>query len=215
MDIQIAKEQAFVATVGQLCDAATGVVIIGTEDLSEATDLVKLIKTRYKEIEGERVQMVKPFNDGVKHINERFKKMLEPLESAESEIKKKMLTFQQEEARIAEAARKEAERKAAEEAERLAKEAAERSPAEPVVTEVVASVVPFVPPPPKTTYGQYGAVSSMRKIWAYEVTDIAALAASRPDLVTVDAGRINAEIRGKGGEIPGLRIFEKETIAIR
>lgn len=84
--VQIANEQQIVSTVSQLCDAAGGVVILSREDLSEATDLVKLIKTRARGIEDERTRLVKPFNDGVKRINARFKQMLEPLDSAERDI---------------------------------------------------------------------------------------------------------------------------------
>ena len=54
-------------------------VILSREDLSEATDLVKLIKTRARGIEDERTRLVKPFNDGVKQISARFKQVLEPL----------------------------------------------------------------------------------------------------------------------------------------
>jgi hypothetical protein len=209
--VQITNEQQIVSTVSQLCEAASSVVILSREDLSEATDLVKLVKTRAKEIEEERTRLVKPFNDGVKQINARFKQMLEPLDSAERDIKAKMLTFQQDENRKSELARQAAERKAAEEAARVAEE--NKGPPEAAVT---AAVIPLLAPsPPKTTYGQFGATSTVKKVWAYELLDIAALAAARPDLVMVDAGRVNAEIRGKGGEIPGLRVFEKETIAIR
>jgi hypothetical protein len=149
----------------------------------------------------------------VKTINDRFKRILEPLAEAESDIKGKMLTFQQEEARKAEALRLESEKKAREEAERIAREHAAAKPECPVP---LVEVIPVVQPlPPKTTYGQYGAVSSMKKVWAYELLDIKALAAARPDLVVTDAGKISAEIRSSGGDIPGLRIFQKDTIAVR
>ncbi|MCE9567643.1 MAG: hypothetical protein K8U57_37050 [Planctomycetes bacterium] len=213
MNEVIPNEQQLTATVGQLCDAASSVVILSRGDLAEATDLVKLIKARHKLIEDERTNIVKPINDSVKRINDRFKAILTPLVEAESDIKAKMLTFQQEESRKAEAACKEAEKRAAEEQARLDAEVAtmDRAPL-PVAA---PATVALPPETPKTTYGAFGGVSTIKKVWAYELVDISALASARPDLVTVDAARVNAEIRGRGGDIPGLRVFERETIAVR
>lgn len=210
----IPNEQQLTATVGQLCEAASATLILCREDLAEATDLVKLIKTRHREIEDERTNIVKPINDSVKRINERFKAITTPLLDAENGIKRKMLDFQQEEARKAEEERKKAETEAAEAAATLAAEAADMDRA-PLPPSLVPTPAPLPPEPPKTTYGAYGAVSTMKKVWSWELLDIAALAAARPDLVMVDAGKVAAEIRGRGGEIPGLRIFEKDTIAVR
>jgi hypothetical protein len=230
------------ATSRQLCETATQVVIMSRQDLSEATDLVKLIKTRAKEIEEERTGMVKPFNEGVKQINSRFKAMLVPLEEAESDLKGKMLVFQQEEARKVEAERrrfeeaqreqqrKEAEeRRVREEEERKAWEAAEAKrvaetpEAPPTPTPAPTpepTMAPLVVAPPSTqhrptTYGQSGAVSTVKKQWAFEIVDIRALAAARPDLVSVDQVKVNQEIRGRGGDIPGLRIFQKDILQVK
>lgn len=212
MDI-IQNETRFVTSVKELCDAAQAVVILSPQDMRDASDLVKLIKVRHKEIEEERTGIVKPINDSVKRINERFKQILAPLVDAESSIKGMMLSYQQEETQKAEAARREAEQKAAEEraaAEALAAES-DRAPF-PVVVE---PPIPAIKAPPQTIRGEYGSVSSVKKVWAFELDDIAALAAARPDLVAVDAAKVNAEIRGRGGDIPGLRIFEKEIISVR
>lgn len=209
------EQDTLVSTVSELVDAASGVVILSRSDLSEATDLVKVIKGRHREIEEERTRLVKPFNDGVKQINARFKSILQPLETAESDIKAKMLAFQQEEARAAEVARREAERLAAEEAARVAAEFAAENLDRPDLPPPPPMPVAVTPEAPKSTYGAFGGVSTVKKVWAFEVLDIAALAAARPDLVTVDSAKVNAEIRGKGGDIPGLRVFEKETIAVR
>lgn len=210
----VANESQLIASVRQICDAASSVVILSAADMRDASDLVKVIKTRWKEIDEERTGIVKPINDSVKRINDRFREILAPLTDAEAAVKRQMLTFQQEENRKAEEARREAERKAAEAAEAAEAEAAasDRAP---------MPHVPAAPPvaaplgPPQTIRGSYGSVSSVKKVWSYELVDIAALAAARPDLVTVDAAKVNAEIRGRGGDIPGLRIFQTETIAVR
>lgn len=208
-------EVRLMATSRELCEAASTVTIMTRNDLSEATDLVKTIKTRTKEIEEERVRLVKPFNDGVKAINSRFKAMTSPLEEAETEIKGRMLSFQKEEQQraIAEAARLEAIR-----LESIAKEAEQANDIaldRPDIPAFASIIEPIAPVHRVTTYGQTGAVSTVKKIWAFEVTDIKALAASRPDLVLSNEVEINREIRGKGGEIAGLRIYEKEIMQVR
>ena len=79
----------------------------------------------------------------------------------------------------------------------------------------IVESVPVVSLHKPTTYGQTGAVSTMKKKWAFELVDIQILALTRPDLLMVDTVKINAEIRGKGGVIDGLRIFEEDIISIR
>lgn len=203
------------ATAQELCVNAEEVVIFSRADLSHATDLAKSIKQRHKEIEDERKRMVQPFNDGVKAINARFKAMTSPLEDAENDLKRKMLAFQkEEEARAREEADRIAKAQAEAEAKRLAEEAEQETtldrPALPAAMPAIAA-----PAHRPTTYGQTGAVSTVKKVWAFELVDIQALAASRPDLVMVDTVKINQEIRGKGGNIPGLRVFENEIIQVR
>lgn len=212
---ETAREPEFRATVRDLCEAGSNVMIFSRADLSHATDIVKAIKTRTKEIEDERTRLVKPFNEGVKNINARFKAMTAPLSDAEAELKSKMLAFQKDEERRAneEAARLEALRQ-----ESIAKQ--EEQAADPTLDRPIAEPLPVTAEPiasqhRPTTYGQTGAVSTIKKQWAFELTDIQALAAARPDLVQVDTVKINQEIRGKGGEIPGLRIFENEIVQVR
>lgn len=206
-------EARIVSTVAELCEVASFTPVKSHDELSKATDLVKLIKTRHKEYDTERTGLVKPLNDTVDKINARFKTILAPLKAAEDGIKAKMLSFQQEEGRKAAEARlvmEEHARKEREEAERLAAES-DRAP----LPLAMAAPLPEPAPAAKTAYGSYGGVSTVKKLWTWELLDIAELAASRPDLLMVDAVKVNAEIKGRGGDIPGLRIFERETIAIR
>lgn len=210
------------ATALELCEAASDIMIFSRPDLSHATDIVKTIKTRIKEIEDERTKIVKPFNDGVKAINARFKGMTSPLEDAEASVKAKMLTFQkaeekranEEAARIAKQQAELAE-KARLEAESISKENGNDDDTRSMPTPVELAIAVSAPLHRPTTYGQTGAVSTVKKVWAFEVTDIKALANARPDLVSVDTVKVNQLIRGVGGEIPGLRIFENEIIQVR
>jgi hypothetical protein len=220
-NLQIAEqtpvEIKLLQTSKELCELADEVLIMSRQDMSHATDLVKTIKTRYKEIEEERTRIVKPFNDGVKAINSRFKAMTQPLEEAETQIKSKMLVFQKEEEKRAreEAARLEKIR--LEEEERAKKEAEENSNGDDIrsMPLPIVEATPIEPIIRKTVYGQTGAVSTVKKKWSFELVDIQKLAARRPDLIVVDTVKINAEIRGQGGIIDGLRIFEEDIMQVR
>jgi len=205
-----------------LCEAADNVIIMSRIDLSDATDLVKTIKVRTKEIEEERTKLVKPFNDGVKAINARFKAMTAPLEEAESAVKQKMLSFQKEEERRAREEQEKAEKIRAELEAKKRKEE-EEAANDPTLDRPILPPLPTMPVQEvaiqsthrPTTYGQTGAVSTVKKKWVFEVVDIKLLASSRPDLVTVDTVKINQEIRGVGGEIPGLRVFQEDIMQVR
>lgn len=210
-------EAALRTTAQELCDSAGDFIIMTRADLSAATDLVKTIKTRFRDVEDERKRLVKPFNDGVDAINARFKSMTVPLKDAEETLKTKMLAFQKEEERRAkeeqeriEKARREAEEKARKEAEESGNGDDIRSMSRPEPVEA-----PPAPVHKPTTYGQTGAVSTVKKQWTFELVDIRALANARPDLVVVDTVKINQEIRGRGGDIAGLRIYEKDVLQVR
>lgn len=216
----------------QLIATAAKVMVLSREDLSEATDILKEIKNRIKTAEEERKDLVSPFNDGVKRINSRFKAMLEPLAEAGEKLASKMLQFQQSEERKAreeaarlEKIRLEEEKKKREEAEaaRKAEEAAilENSGGEQLDR---AAPPPAAPEPPPsqpitvqslhkpTTYGQTGAVSTVKKIWAFELVDLSQVPV---EFCVLDQVKVNQAIRAGAREIPGLRIFQKDSLSVR
>ncbi len=90
-----------------------------------ATELQQ-IKRKAKDLEEQRVGLVNPLNSVVKKINDLFRAPLDFLAQAESTIKRAMITFDQEQERIAAEERRKAEEAAARERARLQAEAAER-----------------------------------------------------------------------------------------
>jgi len=209
------NEVRLLNTSKELCEMAEDILIMSRNDLSNATDLVKTIKQRHKEIETERTGLVKPFNDGVKAINARFKLMTDPLETAESGVKSKMLSFQKEEEKRANIEQERLDKIAKEAEEKLKKEM--EANGDDIRSMPLPERIPLPIPPihKPTTYGQTGAVSTVKKVWAFDLVDIQKLAMARPDLIMVDTVKINAEIRGKGGVIDGLNIYEKDVIQVR
>lgn len=225
-------DPAISGRAGELVSMAERCEIKTVEDLEKASDLLKFIKSTYKKAEEERKSITDPINASVKILNSRFKTITDPLSRAEDSVKAKILAFEQERRRKAEeeareqarldaiaAAEAEAKRKAEEASEKLIEDGQIDIFADPVEIEISVDVSSIVIPEPVVNNapvrGAYGSTTSVVKRWTYEVTDIAALAAFAPELVSVVGSLINAKIRDGVRDIPGLRIFQDESISSR
>lgn len=176
-----------------LCERANNHSIWDVESAAFASDLIKLLSTQLRRVDDERKRMVKPFNDGVKQINERFKNYTGPLEGAVAKLKMGLLAHQQAEEKL---------RQQRLEAERAAQVA---------VTVPLENVPqPFVPPVPKPT--GILSTSHVRKVWSFELIDKSSVPLQ---FLTLDDKEVHAAIRSGVRDIPGVRIFEKETIVTR
>lgn len=202
------------------------------EDLEKASDLLKFIKSTFKKAEEERKAITDPINASVKILNSRFKTITDPLSTAEGNVKGKILAFEQERRRKAEeeareqarlaaikAAEDEARRKAEEESAKAIEDGQIDIFADPVEVEVKIDEASLVIPEPVVNVapvrGAYGSTTSVVKRWTFRVTDIAALAAYDKDLVAAVSVEINKRIRDGVRDIPGLDIYQDETISSR
>jgi len=208
-------EAKLTGVAGELIEEANQCVAFDDRSLSACVDLCAKIKAHYKNVENERAAIVKPFNDGVKAINARFKQITEPLAMAESVVKKNILAYQ---------AKRDAELKAEAEAkERALKEQmlaaaiAHEETGEEVQAAVAMKNIDRVHFKPETVgKGKHTeATSSLRRRWVFEVTDIKALATARPYLVQTNDAAIRAAISAGEREIPGLKIYQTTDVAIR
>ena len=100
--------------------------IATAEDYSLAADELKSIKARANKIEEQRTAITGPINKALKAINDLFRGPADLLAQAERTLKGKMLSWDQEQERIAAEQRRRAEEAAAVERRRLEAEAAER-----------------------------------------------------------------------------------------
>jgi uncharacterized membrane protein YqiK len=96
------------------------------ESYGLAADELKAIKARANTLEAQRVAITGPINTALRAINDLFRGPAELLTQGEKMLKSKMLTWDQEQERIAAAARRRAEEAAAAERRRLEEEAAAR-----------------------------------------------------------------------------------------
>lgn len=108
---------------------ADALQVTSEAEANVAGEILREIARYKKAAEAERTGIVKPINDSVKQINQKFKDAVAPFEAADKKIREKVGTWQTEQDRIREAeeARLEAERQ---ERERKAREERERQEAE-------------------------------------------------------------------------------------
>ena len=182
-----------------------------TDDVEEGMAVYSLsrIKTFQKQTEDARKLHVEPFNQLVKRVNNAFKPISESLDRAENAIKAKIKFYRQQ---------KEAVRQA-EEARRMAEYEkqleAERAKVKKGETAKIVALPPTILPEATTTHGDIGSATS-KKFYNFEVVDMTALAAARPDLVKIEVRRRETLAAIKDGRaIAGLRIFEDLEIAAR
>lgn len=216
----------------QVTTAAGSLVIDSPEMYELAGEQLREIKTVQKRIDETRKSMTKPLDDSKKAIMDFFRPFADAADKAESDLKRKMLGFQDEQRRVREAAERaaraerEAAERAAEELRRQADAAVEAGDADKALeAELAAETVvmeatlaaPVAPAAPKA------AGIATRDNWVAEVTDFAALvkaAAERPDLVALllpndKALNQMAKALKEAGSVPGVRFYNDPVISAR
>lgn len=97
------KETQISANVQTLCERANSIEVWDEDSANACADIAKFISSAIKIAEDERKSIVSPFNNGVKAINNRFKKITDPLNAALAVVKGRLLTYQVSQRKIAEA----------------------------------------------------------------------------------------------------------------
>ena len=178
--------------VKSITKTATDLVIKTAEDMTPAAELLKNVVVRKKRIEEIRLFFTKPLNDHIKQINNQFKASSEPLEAIESDIKRKMLIYRQEEqARIRkeqEALLKKAESMKTEKKQEEYKEKAEDLKQETKVESKSGEI-------------------RFRKVWKFELINGDEVPR---EYLEVNETSIRRAIMNGVREIKGVRIYEEE-----
>lgn len=201
LEAQTTEIQKIETETSPIIKQAMDMKIADDAGVGSASVVLKNISEMKKGIEERRKFFVAPLNDQVKKINELFKDIVFPLEEADKMIRGKVSTYRSEQAEIA---RKEQER--------LNREAAERqkaldAEAKALNVEPVKVAAPVVAPPPKSI----GNVQT-RKVWKFEITNRSVVPA---EYLVVDEVKVRQAVMSGAREIPGVRIYEEETIVVR
>ena len=190
------KEVALIRReVGGLVDTARELVIIDEEGAENANELLVFVANAKKKLEEQRVFLTKPLNDHVKDINAKFKEWVEPLDTANTLVRRNMLGFQ----KMQEALRIEARRLEEERRKEMEPEEVEELPDLPFEMKV------------RSVKGDSGS-TSVRKTWTFEITDDTLVPR---EYLIVDEGVISLAVRKGVRDIPGVRIFQQESLSVR
>lgn len=193
------KELEIKAASSDIITQSTALKITNQEDAELAADFLGTLKDGYNDAETERKAIVKPFNDGVKAINARFKKITGPISDAMATVKAEVLRFDNEQQKL----RDEAALKVAAELEEQGND----------VSADITLKTAQVPAP--TTQSVSGNSTQIRKTWDFEVEDIKAFANAHPEMVEVKATAVRALIRSGTRDLAGLKIIQKKSVTAR
>lgn len=208
-----------------MLSVAQGFLIRNQDEYGGAVIQLKAVKAKAKELEESRVSMTKPLDTSKKTIMDFFRKPLQFLTDAETSIKRAMLTFDNEQARIRreqEAKAQEAARKEQDRLDKLAEKKAEKAEAKGNTekAEEIRASVPVVPVPIMAAAPKVQGIST-RTTWGGKVTDkmalIKAVAAGQApaSLLDVNMPALNQMARALKGEMnfPGVEAVATQQIA--
>jgi hypothetical protein len=220
-------ERPDTAQLTKTADAA--LMMVEAFEISDAStyeiagEELNAIKRKAAGLEEQRKAITRPLDDAKKAVMDLFRGPLDLLGKAESALKSKMLTYSQEQARIAREAQMIAERAAQAERARLAAEAAklaeEGRAGEAMVKQQVAEMI-VAAPVAVAEPAKLAGISTRTQV-KFEVVDLHALVqhiAQHPELIALvaaDSVKLGAYVRGLGMacHLPGVRVFEKASLA--
>jgi regulator of protease activity HflC (stomatin/prohibitin superfamily) len=188
-------------------------VVETDEQYLGAAEFLKTIKGYIGRAEELRTSLTKPINESLKRINDLFRPVRSTLESAETILKQKVITFQQamerkrlaQEARLREIASKEQEKLEAQAAKLEEKGKAIQAEAK---REAAASI----PTPAVIDTTPKAKGISFRDVWDFEIVSPEDV----PDEYRViDTDKIKRVVQATKGEleIKGVRIFKRQVVA--
>ena len=188
-------------------------------EFQQSADLLKLVKSRYNEIESKRKELVKPIDDAKKGLQDFFNPPLLRLKNAEMHIKSAITNWQnQERLRVAEQERKLRELALKEqqridgEALTAATEAHQKGDsafAEEILNNVPQVGIPAIVSPDNKAQG-----ISMRDNWKYRVIDANLIPR---DYMMPDDKLLTSIAKAKhdGMKIPGVEFYNEPIVSAR
>ena len=188
----------------KLLEYANNRVIATLDDTKAATNDLSLIAKLKRAMEAKRKNYLLPFQEHVKEVNDIYKALMAPVETADMVTRNKVMAFNREQERI----KAEQEKINALRMEAAAKEAALNNGE---IKEAIV-LVDVIQPAKKVIADL--ASSGMRDNWTYEVMDFAALP---NEYKMPNTSMLNATAKSVKDSrvIPGLRIYNEPTMVVR
>lgn len=211
-------ENALVVNTAQLLAQTQRCVIKTQDDAERATSLASLIADTLSKAEKERKALTSPLRDVIERINARYKQNItDTLTQAKTTIREKLEVWMKAQR---EKARKEEERLWAQQQRALENNRLKQADALAVKASVAQSAQKA------RTFGAIGGSSTLRNRWDWEVVDLAQVPVAFLQIdskavtehllkgaALIKEGNMSAD--GLRDSIPGVRIFESESVVIR
>lgn len=189
-------------------------ITVDDDSIYEATDWTKRVIELRKSAEKEKKAQIDPIKATIAEIEAPFKRFITEIDKVEQMFRDKIAQYHAEKKRI------ENERLEKERQERLRQLEAEREKqiiaangeATEALEKAAEHVQAEVMKPKSSAVGFTGATSSGVTRWTYEITDADAVPR---EFCEPAAGKINRAVQSGSREIPGVRIYQKESVMIR
>ncbi len=218
------EDQALLETTRErftaIIESAKNFVVADDNGLERATDMVKVIKGGKSNLEIRRKELVGPYNEQVKIINNTFKKVSESADGAVKALGGQMTQYHlQVEARLR---KEEEERRRLEATELKSQEAELREKAALEGQDVEAEMEkiqereqglkgPMTTVPKSVSRGDYGS-SSVRKTWTFTLKDITKVPVI---YLQLNETAVRSAISSGHRNIAGLEIYQQSTTIVR
>ncbi|MBU1621923.1 MAG: hypothetical protein KKF27_21100 [Gammaproteobacteria bacterium] len=177
-------------------------IIDSDEAVKAATNDLSLIAGIKKELTAQKETYLKPLKDSTAKINEAFKMYMGPVTRADELLRGKILAYRQ---------KQEADRKERERINALKIEAARAEMAVNGELSEPVDLVEETPAPLQRYRSDIGTTSTM-KVRKWRIVDFSQI----PDeYKAVDAGKVTKLVKAGIGSIPGIEIYEEETLQVR
>jgi len=176
--------------ISPLVKTANEIVVNNEKDVDNASEFLKKIRDTEKAFETKRTELTKPINQSLKNINDMFKRATMPLAEARNLVSRKILDW-----KLIESAKRAKE----EERRRKIQEAHEKKGHQVSAPAYVAPVE-----------NKIGNVQTVKR-WTFEVIDFSKIPEK---FKIVDELGIKESIRNGTREIPGIRIYQTESLSI-
>lgn len=189
-----------VAKTAERMAADVVALTISADNVEQARARLVQLKTYRTQLEDSRKALTKPLKDHVKRIEEMYRPTLNSLESTDTLLRQKLITFSNE----AERAVAEAKAKLTAEAVQHA-EAGDHEAAHALATQATTLEAAVVKG--STVGGAVGTATVLK----FAITDYALIPR---EFFSLDEKKVLASIRAGRTDIPGIRVYEEKTLRV-
>lgn len=198
VEVALAEVAAPAAAILNQAEAFT---ITDTASSNKGTEMLVQLKRIEAMVEARKKSLTKPLKDAAKAIESQFRPSVEALDRADGLLRAKMLMYRQ----VVEEAANKARLELIEQSEAAAAEGDNDGAL--VLAQQAMSTDAAITKHTDTTDGHV----SVKMMWAFEVEDLNAIPR---EFFTLDETKVRAAVRSGVRDIAGVRIFQKEQLAV-